>query len=109
MNMLKPTLMNYMQNRVNLTFKNTSQNSVKSNNNQMHSAKTVNSPNGDFVVSRDIYINDVHGHLKPFRQFKSAVDDFRSKHSDAQVFISGDSWVGAYQKKNETISKQTAD
>ena len=57
------------------------------------------------VVSRDIYGNDFHGHLKAFRKFKTAVDRFRAQHPDAQVFISGDSWVGAFEKKNEAIMR----
>lgn len=57
------------------------------------------------VVAKDIYVNDLHGHLKGFRQFKSAVDSFRAKNPDGSVFISGDSWVGAYEKKNETIMR----
>lgn len=60
--------------------------------------------NGE-VRAKDIYVNDLHGHLKAFRQFKTAVDDFRAQNPDGQVIISGDSWVGAYEKKNETIMR----
>lgn len=63
------------------------------------------SPNNGEVTATDIYGNDFHGHLKAFRKFKMAVDTFRAKHPDGQVFISGDSWVGAYEKKNETIMR----
>lgn len=68
-------------------------------------APSLTTNNNGEVRAKDIYVNDLHGHLRGFRQFKTAVDDFRAKNPDGQVFISGDSWVGAFEKKNETIMR----
>lgn len=66
---------------------------------------SLNNPSGKEIRIKDICANDLHGHLKAFRQFKTAVDRFRMQNPDASVFISGDSWVGAYEKKNEVIMR----
>lgn len=52
---------------------------------------------------RHFSANDIHGHLYAFRQLKTAVDQFRSKNPDGEVFLSGDEWVGGNEKKNELI------
>lgn len=64
-----------------------------------------NQQNNGEVRIKDICANDLHGHLKAFRQFKTAVDRFRAQNPGSSVFISGDSWVGANEKKNEAIMR----
>lgn len=60
------------------------------------------SNNGEFR-QKTIYGNDFHGHLKAFRQFKTATDRFRAQNPHGDVIMSGDDWVGAYEPKNKTI------
>ena len=58
--------------------------------------------NGEYR-DKTIYGNDFHGHLKAFRQFKTATDQFRAQNPNGDVILSGDDWVGAYEPKNKAI------
>lgn len=59
-------------------------------------------PNKEFR-DKTLYGNDFHGHLKAFRQFKTAADTFRAQNPNGDVILSGDDWVGAYEPKNKAI------
>lgn len=75
--------------------------------NTMSSKNSSNSPqavpqNGETRV-KHLYANDLHGYMYGFRKLKSAIDEFKAANPDGEVFLSGDDWVGAFEKKNEAI------
>ena len=76
---------------------------IPPNNKSKSANKSFKSTESGEFRQKTIYGNDFHGHLKAFRQFKTAADKFRAENPNADVILSGDDWVGAYEPKNVAI------